>query len=550
MGPWGWILAAVLAAACSALAAALRRAKTKAESLARELGERVRIEEQLQRSEERFRLFSEAAFEGLLIHERGVIRDLNSALARMFGYAPEEMKGREVWDFLTPESRQAAEPRVDAQQEASYELTGIRSNGETFPIEVRAKNMPWEGKNLRVVAVRDITERKRLEQQLSEAQKMEAVGRLAGGVAHDFNNLLTVINGYSQMLMEELPQGDPRHGAAREILSAAQRAAALARQLLAFGRRQVLQPRVIRVNALVEEMAKMLRRVIGEHIEMRLELDPDAGNVRADATQIEQVLLNLALNARDAMPEGGLLTIRTARVDLESRQVEGTDVPLVGPYVMLAVEDTGCGMDEATRRRIFEPFFSTKPPSEATGLGLAVVYGIVRQHGGAIEVESAPGRGTVFRVYLPRVEEPAQALAERLAVGKPRGQETLLLVEDEPGVRRMTRRLLESLGYTVLEAPDPAAAEEICRTYGGVIHMLVADVILPRMSGRRLAEIVSALRPGIKVLYLSGYSNGEIGRAGVLEEGVNFLSKPFAVEALARKVREVLDSPSQERPTI
>ncbi|MDW8129855.1 MAG: PAS domain S-box protein [Bryobacterales bacterium] len=514
------------------------------------MSERLRVEEQLQRSEQRFHLFSEAAFEGLLIHERGAILDLNTALARMFGYEPAEMIGRQVWEFLTPESQQEVKTRVEALVEASYELTGVRRNGETFPIEVRAKNMPWEGRNLRVVAVRDITERKRLERQLSEAQKMEAVGRLAGGVAHDFNNLLTVIVGYTQMLMEELPEGDPRHTAAHEILNAAQRAAALARQLLAFGRRQVLQPRVIRINALVEEMSKLLRRVIGEHIEMRLELGPDAGNVRADPTQLEQVLLNLALNARDAMPEGGSLTIRTARVELEARQVEGMDVALSGPFVLLAVEDTGHGMDEATRRRIFEPFFSTKPLAEGAGLGLAVVYGTVRQHGGAIEVESRPGRGTVFRVYLPSVEEPAQAAVEKPAEGKPRGSETLLLVEDEARVRRMTRRLLEDLGYTVLEAPDPATAQQICRTYEGTIHMLVTDVIMPQMSGRRLAEIAARLRPGIKVLYLSGYSDGEIGRAEVLEAGVNLLAKPFSVEALARKVREVLDSAGSRAPAL
>lgn len=548
MEPWGWTLAAVLAAGCAMLAGALRRARTTAGRPAHEPAERVRIQEQVQRGEEAWRLFSEAASEGLLIHEHGVILDLNKALARMFGYEPAEMIGREVWEFLTPESRQVAEPCIEAREEASYELTGIRSSGETFPIEVRARNMPWEGKNLRVVAVQDITERKRLRQQLSETQKMEALGRLAGGVAHDLNNLLTVIIGYSQMLMEDLPEEDPKHAAARDILNAAQRSAALARQLLAFGRRQVLQPRVISVNALIEEMSKLLRRVIGEHIELRLELSPDAGNVRADPIQLEQVLMNLAFNARDAMPEGGLLSIRTARVVLDSRRLEGMEAPLSGPHVLLAVEDTGHGMDEATRGRVFEPFFSTKPPAEGAGLGLSVVYGIVRQHGGAVEVESAPGRGTVFRVYLPRVEEAAPALPQRLAEGRPQGQETLLLVEDEAAVRRMTRRMLESLGYTVLEAPDPGAAQQICRTYRGVIHLLVTDVVMPQMSGRRLAEIVRELRPGMKVLYLSGYSGGEIGRAGVLEEGVNFLPKPFAVDALARKVRDVLDGVGDRRP--
>ena len=541
MQPWSWFLAGLPAAGCAVLALALQRARKRAAQFQSELRNRLRVEHELQRSEERFRLFSEAAFEGLLIHERGVIRDLNSALARMFGYAAEQMIGREVWQFMTPESRAVAQPRVEAGEEGAYELTGVRRNGETFPIEVRVKNLSWEGQRLRVVAVRDITERKRLERQLSEAQKMETVGRLAGGVAHDFNNLLTVITGYGQMLLEELHEGDPRHTAVREILSAAQKAAALARQLLAFGRRQVLQPRVVRVNALVGETGKLLRRVIGEHIEIRLELEPDAGNVRVDPTQLEQVLLNLALNARDAMTAGGLLTLRTARMDLEARPIEGTGELLTGPYVMLAVEDTGHGMDETTRRRIFEPFFSTKPLSEGAGMGLAVVYGIVRQHGGAIEVESAPGRGSVFRVFLPRVQEAAQATINRLTDGKPLGHETLLLVEDEAQVRRMTRLLLEGLGYRVLEAADPAAAEEICRSYEGPIHLLVTDVVMPQTSGRRLAEVLTHLRPDLKVLYLSGYSDNELARAGVLDQRLNFLPKPFTVEALATKVREVLD---------
>ncbi|MGB9605437.1 MAG: ATP-binding protein, partial [Bryobacteraceae bacterium] len=290
---------------------------------------------------------------------------------------------------------------------------------------------------------------------------------------------------------------------------------------------------------------------IGEHIELKLALAEDAGSVKADPSQLEQVLVNLALNARDAMPEGSTLTIATANLDLTSRVVGAGERLPAGRYVALSVTDTGWGMDEATRSRIFEPFFTTKPAGQGAGLGLAVAYGIVRQHGGGIEVESEPGKGSTFRVYLPRVEERQEQLAPRAeaaAEGKPRGNETLLLLEDEPGVRRMTRRALESLGYVVLEATDPQSAIEIGRNHAGPIYMLVTDVILPEMSGRQVAERLAALRLGIKVLYLSGYSDGEIARAGVLEEGLNFLPKPFALDELARKVREVLDEAALSGP--
>ena len=542
-GSAGWV-ALLLGTVSAALAVAWARSRRKARSLTKQLEEHRRLDEALQHSEERFRLFSEAAFEGLVIHEQGRIMDLNSALARMFGYEADEMMGRSIWEFLTPESRQVAEPLVTLQRETTYELAGVRRNGEVFPIEVRVRNLPWRGRNLRVVAVRDITERKRLEEQLREAQKLEAIGRLAGGVAHDFNNLLTIIGGYAELLLERLEPADPRHEAAREILQASQKAAGLARQLLAFGRRQVLQPRVIQLNELVQGTYRLLRRTIGEHIEIELSLSPDAGNVRADPTQIEQVLLNLALNARDAMPNGGRLTIATASVDLHAGTIRAEEPVPEGHYVLLSVTDTGCGMDEATRSRIFEPFFTTKPLGHGAGLGLAVVYGIVRQHGGVIEVESSPGKGTTFRVYLPRVEEPISPLGMVTLDGKPRGSETLLLLEDEEGVRTMTRRALESLGYTVLEAATPSAAQDICQNHPGPIHMLITDVILPEMSGRRLAEMARQWRPGLRVLFLSGYSDGEIERAGVLQAGLNFLAKPFSLESLARKIREVLDAPA------
>ncbi len=531
----------VLAAGAIALLAARRR-RGRPEGPRPEAGEREGMEEALRRSEERFRRFSEAAFEGILIHQGGLILDANQALGRMFGYPVEEMIGRSAFDFLTGESRTLAESRIEAEHEHPYELTGVHKSGATFPIEVCGKTMLWEGKRLRVVAVRDISERKRLEEQLREAQKMEALGRLAGGVAHDFNNLLTVIGGNAQWLAGSLAEQDPRRPAVTEILEATNRAAALARRLLAFGRRQIIQPRVINLNDLVQDMRVLLRRVVGEHIELSFSLSPELGNVKADPGQIEQVILNLAVNARDAMPEGGRLTLATANVEWEEEAAEPGAETCRGRCVLLAVEDTGCGMDEATRQRIFEPFFTTKPLGRGAGLGLATVHGIVRQHGGVVRVASAPGQGTTFRIYLPRVDEPVCLRSETPAAGLPGGLETILLVEDEAGVRRLVRRSLEQLGYRVLEAGEPLEALALSERTAGPIDLLVTDVVMPQMSGRQLAERVQAQRPGTKVLFLSGYDDEPIARAGVLEPGLQFLAKPFTLEALARKVREALES--------
>jgi len=509
--------------------------------LARQAAESQRVEEDLQRGEERFRRLSEAAFEGLLIHDDGLILDANPALAQMFGYELEQMVGKYTWDFLTPESRAAAEPRINADYESPYELTGIHKNGTLIPIEVCAKTLLWKGRRLRAVAVRDITERKRLEERLREAQKMEAVGRLAGGVAHDFNNLLTVIGGYSQMLLQSLSAEDPRRVAAEEIFQASERAAELARQLLAFGRRQIMQLRVVNLNQLISNMQKLLQQAVTESVQLRLSLNPELGNVKADPGQLEQVIMNLALNARDAMPQGGRLSVTTKNLECDQHELADGGV-LTGRYVVLAVSDSGWGMDEATRKRVFEPFFTTKPRGKGAGLGLAMVYGIVKQHGGAVEVESAPGQGTTFRVYLPLVEEPVSPAGETPAEDATGGNETILVVEDEAGVRHLARRSLERLGYTVLEASEPAVAQRLCATHPGHIHLLVTDVIMPGMSGRQLADELVRARPGMKVLFLSGYSENVIAHAGALDPGLNFLAKPFTPSSLARKVREVLDA--------
>lgn len=385
-----------------------------------------------------------------------------------------------------------------------------------------------------------------LELQLRQSQKMEAVGRLAGGVAHDFNNLLTVILGHSDLLLGRLAECDKTRGEVKQIRSAGERAASLTRQLLTFSRRQVLEPKVLDLNAVVAGMLPMLRRLIGEDIEITTLADPDLGHVKTDPGQIEQVIMNLAVNARDAMPKGGPLTFETMNVDLDEAYARQHAPAQPGHYVVLAVSDTGCGMDEETRSHIFEPFFTTKGPGKGTGLGLATVYGVVKQSGGYIWVYSEPGQGTTFKIYLPRVDEATETVkVVRTETARARGSETILLVEDEDTVRSLAREILEAHGYAVLEARGgPEALQVSEQQHEGGVHLLLTDVVMPGMNGRDVAERVVSRHPGMKVLYMSGYTANAIAHHGVLDVGVAYLQKPFTLESLTRKVREVLDAPS------
>ncbi len=398
-------------------------------------------------------------------------------------------------------------------------------------------------------ALREVEDRAKhrlLEEQFRQAQRMEAIGRLAGGVAHDFNNLLTVIGGYTQLMLARIPPGDALRKDAEEVIKAGERAASLTSQLLVFSRKQILEPKVLNLNAVVSDTKKLLERLIGEDIELVMALDPDVGNVKADRGQIEQVIMNLAVNARDAMPEGGTLTLETGNVVIDETYVKLHPGSKVGAHVFLAVSDTGVGMDRDTLAHLFEPFFTTKEQGKGTGLGLSTVYGIIQQSGGSIWVESEPGRGARFRTYLPRVDEPAEP-ARKIDVRRsaaPAGTETVLLVEDEEAVRRLTRAVLRRNGYNVLVAANAEQALAALEQNRGPIDLLLTDVVLPGMGGTEIARRISQLRPGIKVVYTSGYTDRSFVENGVLKPGLAFIPKPFTPEDLLRKLREVLASPA------
>jgi len=508
---------------------------------------------------------SEAGYETLVEHApigiyrstpQGRFVSANEALVRMLGYASvaDVLRldmARDV--YADPAERQRLLDR-DTYTDREYdevEATWKCKDGRllTVQLSVRAVRNGARQVEYYETFVRDVTDQRRLQQQLVQSQKMEAVGRLAGGIAHDFNNLLTVITSYSDLLLEDLGREDAKREDVEQIRKAAEGAAALTRQLLAFSRQQVLEPKVVSLSAVVSGVEKMLRRVLGEDVDLGTVLDPDLGSVKADVGQLEQVLMNLAVNARDAMPTGGKLTIETADVEHDPDYAREHDAAPVRQFVMLAVSDTGIGMDEATKAHIFEPFFTTKEPGKGTGLGLATVYGIVKQSGGFIWVYSEPERGTTFKIYLPRVDAPAPGrAADPAPAAVPRGTETVLLVEDAAAVRAVTRQVLERQGYAVLEAPNGEAALHLAQKHRGPIHLLLTDVVMPVMSGRQLADQLARARPDMKVLYASGYTDDSVVRHGVLEEGTAYLQKPFTPERLARKVRDVLDSSETRGP--
>ena len=515
------------------------------------------IERELRESEARAALRdAEASFATLVefapigiyrSNPAGQFLSVNSALVHMLGYdsADEVLQldmGRDVYADTAERQRLLDRDTYSDRQYDDVEATWKRKDGRLLQVQlsVRAVRNAAGQVDYYETFVRDVTDQRRLQQQLTQSQKMEAIGRLAGGVAHDFNNLLTVITSYSDLVYQDLPPDDPRRDDVDQVRKAADGAAALTRQLLAFSRQQVLEPKVIDLNSVVDNLKKILQRVIGEDVELTTVLAAELAAVKADVSQIEQILMNLAVNARDAMPTGGKLTIETTNVDYDPERQQRSDGST--EFVMLAVTDTGTGMDEATKARIFEPFFTTKQPGKGTGLGLATVYAIVTQAGGFIWVYSELGHGTSFKIYLPQVDAVATTAAVA-RVDLPRGTETVLLVEDAAAVRAVARQVLQRQGYRVLEASDGVDALHLAARYQGTIDLVLTDVVMPRAGGRELAERLLTVRRDTRVLYMSGYTDDSVVRHGILEGGVAYLQKPFSPEGLARKVREVLDAP-------
>jgi PAS domain S-box-containing protein len=485
----------------------------------------------------------EAAF---LIDPEGRLRYVNGEACRALGYERDALLGRSVAD-VDPEFPAERWPEhwreLTSKRTLLFETRHRARDGRVFPVEVSANYFEYEGQGYDLALAHDVTERRRLEEQLRQAQKMEAVGTLAGGVAHDFNNILTGIIGYGYVIQEALPQGDPLHDSVEQILAASERAAQLTRGLLAFSRKQVINPKPVDLNVVVRGIEGLLRRVIGEDVELSTELAPAPLVVMADTGQLEQVLMNLATNARDAMPGGGILSIATRAFELDDRYVAAHGWGTPGPHAVLSVSDTGMGMSAATRRKVFEPFFTTKEKGKGTGLGLSIVYGIVKQHGGAVDVYSEPGKGTSFKILLPEIAaSPVAAPARRGTAPVATGTETILVAEDDAIVRTMIATVLRGAGYRVIEAVDGDDALQKWAGQAAPIDLLVLDVVMPKRSGREVYDEVVAARPGMPTLFLSGYTADIIHKKGIFDEGLQFLAKPLGPSELLTRVREILDA--------
>jgi PAS domain S-box-containing protein len=526
------------------------------------MSEREVAETELRASETRYRRLFESAKDGILIldAETGRVVDVNPFLISLLGYTHADLLGKNVWDlgpFKDVAVSRSAFKELQDKGYVRYEDLPLQTRGGRIINVEFVSNVYWVGQTKVIQCnIRDITQRKRtdeerkkLEAQLQVSQKMEAIGSLAAGVAHDFNNLLSVILAYTELALQDLREGDPLKDNLLEVKKAGERAAGLTRQLLAFGRKQLLQPVLLNLNQVAAGVEKMLRRLLGENIDFVQVLAPDLGVVRADPGQIEQVLMNLVVNARDAMSEGGKLTIETSNVEIDDADAALLVAVTPGSYVRVVVTDTGCGMDEQTKTQIFEPFFTTKGKGKGTGLGLSTVYGIVKQSGGSICVTSELGRGTSFKIHFPR-QLSAKATSTRLrAIQKPdAGTETILVVEDEEAIRKVVTKSLEAAGYSVLSAAAAGEALQIAAQHPGTIHLLLTDVVMPRMGGRALAQELVRVRPTVKILYMSGYADAAFVHNGMVDEGTHFIGKPFSATDLARKVREVLDSVIEDFP--
>jgi len=512
---------------------------------------RRRAEQAFQTEKEKFRVLVEESPLGVsIIGEDGVYKYINPRFLEIFGYTLKDIPdGREWFRKAHPDPEYRTQviskwnialKKAKQSESQPYTFPVICKDGSKKVIQFIAVTMETGGQ---FVIYEDLTEQKKLEDQFRQSQKMEGIGRLASGVAHDFNNLLTTIMGYADLALMSLAEDDPLRGNLEEIKGGGERAVSLTRQLLAFSRKQILQPVVLDLNGVITGFVKMLERLIGEDVELETVLASELKRVEADPGQMEQIIMNLVINARDAMPEGGKLTIETANVDLDEAYARHHGIELgPGPYVMLGVTDAGTGMDDKTKSLIFEPFFTTKEVGKGTGLGLSTVYGIVKQSGGYIWVYSEPGEGTTFKVYLPAVEKEAtQAQKEQTSPDDLTGSETILIVEDDDALRKLACKILEPQGYSILEAQNGIEALKVSEEHGDQIHLMITDAVMPQMGGRELAERLRPLRPDLKVIYMSGYTDNAILHHGVLSPEIEFLEKPFTPARLKRKVREVLD---------
>jgi PAS domain S-box-containing protein len=515
-----------------------------------DITDQKKTEEALKESEERYRKLHDASFGGLFIHDQGIVLDCNQGLSDISGYTHDELIGMDALNTLiAPEWRETVRKNIASGFGKPYEVEGVRKDGTLYPLYIHGKNIPYKGRIVRAVEYRDLTEKKLadkekedLEGKLRQAQKMEAIGRLAGGVAHDFNNMLGVILGYVGMALADLDPSHPIYPDLEQIRKAGERSADLTRQLLSFARKQTVSPKVLDLNKTVAGMTRMLKRLIGEDIDLAWLPDKNAWPVKMDPSQLDQILANLCVNARDAITDVGKVTIETGNAEFDTDYCNDHPGFLPGEYVLLAVSDDGCGMEPEMLENIFEPFFTTKKSGKGTGLGLATVYGVVRQNNGFVNVYSEPGQGTTFKIYLPRHRTQEDAFPDKES-SQPieRGHETILVVEDESAILKMTVKMLERLGHQVLAASTPGEAIQLAQAYSGEIDLLVTDVVMPEMNGRDLAKNILPFYPNLHCLFMSGYTANVIAHHGVLDKGVNFIPKPFSEESLGAKVREALN---------